>query len=65
MLSEVFWVGFYTTGVACLLGMVKMIYKSKCSSVDMCCLRIVRDTSGELREDELELEKREGGEVKV
>lgn len=56
VLSEVFYVGLYTSLIGFTLAFTKMIYKSKCSSVDICCIKITRDTTGELKEDELELE---------
>ena len=67
MLSEVFWVGFYTSGIACFLGMLKMLYKSKCSSVDICCMKIVRDVSIEQNEDieEMRAKGKTDEEVKV
>ena len=64
-INSTFYLSLATMSFAFLSGALAYTIKSKCSSVDMCCLRIVRDTSGELREDELELEKRDGGQVKV
>ena len=55
MLSEVFWSFFLTTVTGCLLGLIKMIYKSKCKKCKICGCEIERDTEGELHEDELEL----------
>ena len=51
MLSEIYWSFFTTSVITCLLGMIKMMYKSKCSSVDICCMKIVRDVSIEQNED--------------
>ena len=58
MLSEVFWSFFLTTITGCLLGLIKMIYKSKCKNCECCGIKIERDTAGELHEDELELQKK-------
>ena len=57
MLSEVFWSFFLTTATGCLLGVFKMLYKSKCKSYECCCMKIERDTAGELHEDEIELQR--------
>jgi hypothetical protein len=46
-LSETFWVGFYTSCMACLLGIGRMCYKSKCKEVKICCVKIVRDIQAE------------------
>lgn len=64
MLSEIYWSFFTTSVITCILGMLRMAYKSKCSTVDFCCIKIIRDTAIEFKEDEMELEKKEG-EVKV
>lgn len=66
MLSEIYWSFFTTSVITCILGMFRLAYKSKCSSVDVCCVKITRDTAVELKEDEMELGKREKeGEMKV
>ena len=31
--------------------LVKYCYKSKCSSIDFCCIKIVRDINAEVKED--------------
>jgi hypothetical protein len=50
-MSEVFWGLFLTTTVGLLLALGKMCYKSKCSSVDLCCFKITRNIEAEMRED--------------
>ena len=37
---------------------VKLLYKSKCSSVDVCCIKVVRDVAIEKEEDEMEMAKK-------
>jgi hypothetical protein len=56
MMSEVFWSMFLTTSVAFVLAVGRLCYKSKCSSIELCCIKIVRNTAAEERADELELE---------
>ena len=34
---------------------MKLLFKSKCSDVEMCCLKIKRDVSSEVRCEQLEL----------
>ena len=50
-LSETFWVGFYTAVMACCLGIVNVLYKSKCKKVKCCGCEIIRDVEVELKED--------------
>jgi hypothetical protein len=55
MLSEMFWTGTIAVVCGSILKCLSMIYKSKCSSVDVCCIKIVRNTEAETKTDELEL----------
>ena len=58
MLSDFFRSFFLTTTVTgCLLGLIKMLYKSKCKTCECCGIRIERDTTGELHEDEIEMQR--------
>ena len=50
-LSEVFYTFLITSAIGLLLGIGRLCYKSKCKSVDMCCLKIVRDVEIEKVED--------------
>ena len=50
-MSEVFWGLFLTTTVGLLLALGKICYKSKCSSIEFCCFKIVRNIDAEVRED--------------
>ena len=47
--SEVFWTGLYTACGALLLAIGNQCYKSKCKSVEICCIKIIRDV--EVEED--------------
>ena len=51
VLSETFWVGFYSSMIGFALAIGSQCYRSKCSEVEFCCLKIIRDTS---REEELD-----------
>jgi hypothetical protein len=53
-MSEGFWSGFITVGTAFLLAVLGVCYKSKCRTIECCCIKIVRDTEGELAEDKIE-----------
>ena len=46
-MSEVFWVGFYSSMIALILGIGSQCYKSKCKEVNFCCIKIIRDVEGE------------------
>ena len=50
-LSETFYALLLTTLGGFLLTMLKFCYKSKCSSIDFCCIKIVRDIKAEVKED--------------
>ena len=41
--SEIFYTGLYTAGVGVILAIMNMCYKSKCRSIDICCIKIIRD----------------------
>jgi hypothetical protein len=53
-LSEVFWSFLITSVIGLLLGVGRICYKSKCKSVDCCCIKVIRDVEIE-REEDLEL----------
>jgi len=53
-LSEVFWSFLISSCVGLLLAGCRLMYKSKCSNIDICCIKIVRDVEGEERIDERE-----------
>jgi hypothetical protein len=52
-LSEVFYTFLITSVIGLLLGIGRICYKSKCKSVDVCCVKVVRDVEIE-REVDLE-----------
>jgi len=53
--DAVFWSFFITTIVGFILKMSSMAYKSKCKEVSCCCLKIVRDTEAEEKEEEFRI----------
>ena len=55
-LTEVFWVTFLTIVSGMVIKIASMCYKSKCKEVSFCCIKIVRDTAGELHEEENRIE---------
>ena len=50
-LSEVFYTFLITSIIGLLLGVGRICYKSKCSSIDICCIKIVRNIDAEVTED--------------
>ena len=65
MLSEVYWVAFTSTVVGLILGLARMAYKSKCSHLEcLGCIKIQRNTEGELKEDAIEIRRNESEETK-
>jgi len=57
MLTEVFWSFFLTSTIGCILGLVKILYRSKCKRCNLCGLEIERDTQAEEKVDELEMQR--------
>ena len=55
-MSEVFWVGLYTAGIAFLLALSRQLYKSKCQTLRCCGCELIRDVEAEEKIDELEME---------
>ena len=47
MFTEVFYVGLYSALMGFVLAIVSQCYKSKCSQIDICCIKIIRDVEGE------------------
>ena len=54
MMSEVFWTGLHSSLIVFLLALGSQCYKSKCSQVDICCIKISRDVEGE---EELDIQQ--------
>lgn len=50
-LSEVFFTFLITSVIGLIIAIGKMCYKSKCSSIDFCCLKITRNIDAEVKED--------------
>jgi hypothetical protein len=50
-LSEVFYTFLITSVVGFILALGRICYKSKCTSIDFCCLKITRNVEVELKED--------------
>jgi hypothetical protein len=50
-MSEVFWAAFVSAMVGFILALGKLCYKSKCSQIEFCCIRITRNIDAELKED--------------
>ena len=46
-LSEIFYTSLYTSLIGFVLAMGSQCYRSKCSKVEFCCIKIIRDTHGE------------------
>jgi len=61
-MSEVFWGMFITTMVGFLLALGKYCYKSKCSNIEFCCIKITRNVDAEIRVD-LESEEEKSSKV--
>ena len=55
MLSEIF-LSFFVASASALCGvMLKLMYDSKCKTVECCCIKIERDTEGEIAEDKFKI----------
>jgi hypothetical protein len=56
ILSEVFYSFLISSCIGLLLVLIKTCYKSKCRSVEFCCIKIIRDVEGE---EKIDIEVRE------
>jgi hypothetical protein len=55
MLSEIF-LSFVVASASALCGiMIKVLYESKCKKVECCCIKIERDTAGEISEEKYKI----------
>jgi len=57
MLSEVFWSFFLTSTIGCIMGILRMIYKSKCKNCSFCGIKVERDIEAEEHIDALDIER--------
>ena len=55
MFTETFYVGLYSALMGFVLAISAQCYKSKCSQVEFCCIKIIRDVEGE---EELDIQQR-------
>ena len=56
MLSETFYV-FVVASASALFGIIlKVCYDSKCTEIDSLCLKIKRDTAGEISENKYKID---------
>lgn len=46
-LSEVFYSLLLSSGIALILALARMFYKSKCKTIDCCGIKCERDVAGE------------------
>ena len=51
MMSEVFWSFFITSIIGLILKGGSILYKSKCKTVECCCIKIDRDVDAEVVAD--------------
>jgi hypothetical protein len=58
MFTEIFFTFLITSVIGCFIGITRMLYKSKCKSVDCCGLHIDRDVAGEEKLDEMTVMRR-------
>jgi hypothetical protein len=56
VMSETFYVGLYSALMGFVLAISAQCYKSKCREVDICCIKILRDTTAE---EELDIQQRQ------
>ena len=54
MFTETFFVGLYSALMGFVLAVINLLYRSKCKEVDICCIKVIRDTQ---IEEELDLQQ--------
>jgi len=52
MLSEVFYTFVISSSVALIAKIATLCFKSKCKEVTLCCLKVIRDTESEEKQEE-------------
>jgi hypothetical protein len=57
MVSEVFLTTLSVSTFGFFLAILGVCYKSKCKTIDCCCIKIVRDVEGEEKIDEVTLQR--------
>lgn len=50
--DQIFWTFFITSTIGFILAVCKMAYKSKCKEMSFGCIKIIRDTATEEKEEE-------------
>jgi hypothetical protein len=55
MLSEVFYTFAITSAIGFFLKLASLAYKSKCKECSVCCIKVIRDTEAEEKEEELRI----------
>ena len=58
MLTETFWMAFTTSVIGCIMGILRMIYKSKCKKCSICGFIIERDIEVEEQIDMMNIQSR-------
>ena len=51
MFTETFYVGLYSALMGFVLAVINLLYRSKCKEVDICCIKVIRDTQIEEKLD--------------
>lgn len=52
LLSEVLITFIISSGIGLILALARIAYKSKCSNIDICCIKITRNIAAEVELDE-------------
>lgn len=51
MQTEIFWTFVITSGAGLIIAVARMFYKSKCKTINLCCLHVERDVVAETNTD--------------
>ena len=50
-MTEMFWMFFISSLVGFILAIGKICYKSKCSQIEICCIKVTRNIELEIKQD--------------
>lgn len=53
MVTDVVWSLLITSISGIIIGILSVLYKSKCTRIECGCIKIIRDTEGEEKLDEI------------
>lgn len=64
-LTEVFYTFLITSSIGFILGLARACYKSKCSTIELCCIKVIRNVEIEKDEDINEINNKKSNDENI